>query len=127
MKRNTFFSVITGLLLSLAAQAHHGTGASYDLTKQVTLKGTVTEFAWTNPHVQIYFDVPDNAGNLVHWAAECGSPGVLAREGWSKHLLKFGDAVTIVVSPGKTGAPVGVLLKLTLADGKEFDRQVPGN
>jgi hypothetical protein len=120
-------TLIAGTLLSLAAQAHHGTGASYDLTKQLTLKGSVTEFAWSNPHTQIYFDVKDDAGNVVHWAAEGGSPGVLAREGWSKHMMKAGDAITIIVSPGKTGAPVGVLIKLTLPDGKVFNRAAPGN
>jgi hypothetical protein len=119
---------LAALLVSYAAAfAHHGTNASYDLTKRMTFKGTVTEFAWSNPHVQIYFDAADDSGKVVNWAAETGSPGVLAREGWTKHLLKPGDPVTVILAPAKTGATVGVLVKLTLADGKEFDRAIPGN
>jgi hypothetical protein len=107
--------------------AHHGTPSSYDLTRRITLTGTVTEFAWSNPHVQIYFDVKDENGKVVSWAAETGSPGVLAREGWSKRMMRPGDTIVITVCPGKAGAPVGMLTKLVLSDGKEFLREVPGN
>jgi hypothetical protein len=110
-----------------SAVAHHGTPSSYDLTKRITLTGTVTEFAWSNPHVQIYFDVKDDSGKIVNWAAETGSPGVLAREGWSKRMMKPGDTITMTVCPGKAGAPVGMLTKLVLSDGREFLREVPGN
>ena len=129
MRYDTVRMITRACLFAVAtlAFAHHGTNASYDLTKRMTFKGTVTEFAWSNPHVQIYFDAADDSGKVVNWAAETGSPGVLAREGWTKHLLKPGDPVTVILAPAKTGAPVGVLVKLTLADGKEFDRAIPGN
>jgi hypothetical protein len=60
--------------------AHHGTSASYAMTKQVTLTGTVMEFVWSNPHCQLFFDVKDEEGNVVHWAAENSSPGVLTNK-----------------------------------------------
>lgn len=107
------------LVLGASARAHHG-NAAYDLANPVTLKGTVTEFAWSNPHVQIYFDAKDGQGKLVHWAAETVSPGMLARGGWSKTELKPGDAITITVGPAKSGAPVGYALKVVLANGKEL-------
>ena len=62
------------LILSAPALAHHG-NAAYDLANPITLQGTVTEFVWSNPHVQIYFDVKDDKGKLVHWASETVSPG----------------------------------------------------
>ena len=109
------------VLVTFAAQAraHHG-NAAYDLASPVTLKGTVTEFAWSNPHVQIYFDVRDGKGKIVHWAAETVSPGMLARAGWSKDELKVGDAIAITVGPAKSGAPVGYALKVVLPNGKEL-------
>jgi Family of unknown function (DUF6152) len=114
------FAVCAALLaLAAPASAHHG-NAAYDLANPITLKGAVTEFAWSNPHVQIYFDAKDNKGKLVHWAAETVSPGMLARGGWSKTELKPGDEITITVGPAKSGAPVGYALKVVLANGKEL-------
>ena len=106
-------------IFSVPSLAHHG-NAAYDLDKPVVLKGTVTEFAWSNPHVQIYFDVKDGAGKVVHWASETVSPGMLARSGWTKDELKPGDQITISVGPSKNGAPIGYALKIVLASGKEL-------
>jgi Family of unknown function (DUF6152) len=99
--------------------AHHG-NAAYDDKSQITIKGNVTEFAWTNPHVQIYLDVKDDKGSVVHWSVETYSPGKLVRAGWSKDSVKAGDAVSINLIPAKSGAPVGFLHKLVLPDGKEL-------
>ena len=98
------------------ALAHHGTGLYYG-KDSITLKGTVTEFAWANPHVQIYFDVKDDKGETVHWGCETLSPGKLARNGWSREIIKTGDQITITLNPSRSGAPVGNLIKLVLPNG----------
>jgi len=59
--------------IATLAFAHHGTNASYDLTKRMTFKGTVTEFAWSNPHVQIYFDAADDSGGPPAMVIESSS------------------------------------------------------
>jgi hypothetical protein len=105
------------LIVSVPAFAHHG-NAAYDEKHPVTLKGTVTEFVWANPHTQIYFDVKDDKGSVVHWSCETLSPGKLIRSGWTKNGLKPGDQITITLIPAKGGAPVGFLNKLVLPDGK---------
>src|SRR5881275_576276 len=79
--------------------AHHGTGASYDAAKEMTLTGVVTQFNWHNPHAQLYFDVKDESGKVVSWGAELNSPGVLAKEGWSRSKFKPGDVITITLNP----------------------------
>jgi len=112
-------AVILVLLVSGLARAHHGNSA-YDETKPVTLKGVVTEFDWVNPHTQIYFDVKDATGHVAHWGCETLSPGRLIRAGWTKDSLKAGDQITITLVAAKTGAPVGILQKLVLADGREL-------
>ena len=110
-------------LLTLAAPmfAHHGTNISYDHNKPMTLKGTVTEFVWKNPHSQLYFDVKDASGNLVHWAGELNSPGVLTNQGWNRKMFVPGDEITVSVFPSKAGAAVGVIdrSKPIFANGKE--------
>jgi len=88
MNRVTSRLPVLGFFLCATLSAHHGTNASYDLSKQVTMQGTVTEFIWTNPHCQLFFDVKDDKGNLVHWAGETNSPGVLQQAGWSKRIMK---------------------------------------
>jgi hypothetical protein len=110
------FALLLGVaFLGLSLYAHHGTNVSYDHSKPITLKGTVTEFVWQNPHSQVYFDVKDDKGNLVRWAGELNSPGVLSRqEGWTRRTLKPGDAIVITVFPSKAGTPVGVVNKIEL-------------
>jgi hypothetical protein len=102
--------------------AHHG-NAAYDDKNPITIKGTVTEFAWTNPHAQIYLDVKDDKGNVVHWSVETYSPGKLVRAGWTKESVKVGDQVSINLIPAKNGSPVGFLHKLVLPNGKELGLQ----
>ena len=111
--------VVALWIVGSAAWAHHGNAASDDKIP-VTIKGSVTEFAWTNPHVQIYLDVKDDKGSAVHWSVETFSPGKLVRAGWTKDSVKAGDVVSINLIPAKSGAPVGFLHKLVLPDGKEL-------
>jgi hypothetical protein len=112
----TLFAVALGLLaIGSPMFAHHGTGLYYG-KEPMTLQGTVTDLEWANPHVQIYFDVKDDKGAVVHWACETLSPGKLARNGWSREALKAGDAITITLNPSRSGAPVGNLVKLVLAN-----------
>jgi hypothetical protein len=89
--------------------AHHGTNISYDHDKPTTLKGTVTEFVFSNPHAQIYFDVKDDRGSTVHWGGELNSPSNLRRDGWNKDTMKPGDQITVTVFPSKAGTTVGVV------------------
>jgi hypothetical protein len=102
------------------ALAHHG-NSSYDSKNPIALKAIVTEFDWQNPHAQIYFDVKDDKGSVVHWTAETLSPSSLSRAGWSKNSLKPGDEVTVVLMPAKNGAPLGHFHEIIFKDGRKLD------
>ena len=110
------------LMVGIPLWAHHG-NAAYDDKNPITIKGTITEFAWTNPHVQIYLDVKDVKGGVAHWSVETYSPGKLIRAGWTKEVIKPGDQVSINLIPARNGAPVGFLHKLVLPNGKELGLQ----
>ena len=114
------------LLIGIPLWAHHG-NAAYDDKNPITIKGAVTEFAWKNPHVQVYLDVKDDNGSLVHWSVETYSPGKLVRAGWTKDSVKAGDLVSITLIPAKSGAPVGFLRKLVLPSGEELGLQEQEN
>ena len=113
------------LLSAGVVAAHHGNTA-YDETARVRIKGTVTEFLWTNPHSQIYLDVKDSSGKVVNWGIETNSPGILTRAGWTRRSLKPGDEVTIILCPARNGQPVAYIgsgdpgTKVIFADGREL-------
>jgi hypothetical protein len=98
--------------------AHHGT-ANYDMTKVVTVKGTVTDFQFINPHTLILFDVKNEKGIVEHWQAEATSPNHLVRAGWTKNTLKPGDAITISGFRAKNGSTVMRFQKMVLVSGLE--------
>jgi hypothetical protein len=108
------------LAVGVPAFAHHG-GAAYDNKNPLTLKGTITDFKFINPHVQIYFDAPDDKGNPVHWNCETIDPAMLERQGWDRDIIKVGDQVTIIGAPAKSGAKVMVLRQMVLANGKTME------
>jgi Family of unknown function (DUF6152) len=98
--------------------AHHGSAASYDLTKVITMRGTVTEFDLENPHSQLFWNVRGPDGKIVHWSGELNAPFNLIHDGWTRKSLKPGDEITIKVCPSKAGTPVGLVGKIVLANGK---------
>ena len=121
MRNRLIFSLTAILLLSLAgtSYAHHAT-ASFDMTSSATVKGTVTGYDWTNPHVYIYFDVKDAKGGVEKWSVEMASVGMLARAGWRRDTVKPGDEITVIGNRAKDGRPFLHLTKLVFANGQEM-------
>ena len=114
------FGLVVGLLMVCVPMcAHHG-GSDYDVQHPVTLKGTVTEFFWSNPHCQVFLDVKDDSSKVVNWTIETLAPAVLKRAGWTRETLHSGDQIAITFVPSKRGTPVGMLRKVVLPDGTEL-------
>jgi hypothetical protein len=110
-------------IVSMAAAplfAHHGRGATYDMQKRITLKGSVSRVDWRNPHVVIYMDVKDTAGKVTTWGFENAGVSQLAQEGYNRNTLKLGQEITAIVNPAANGNPTGIVVKVILADGKEI-------
>jgi hypothetical protein len=122
MNCRTFCIALTGaaLLISASVLAHHGRALIFDSTKETTLKGTVKEFLWSNPHVQVGIDAVDAKGTHRVWFLEMSSTSIMTTKGWSRTSLKVGETVTVVFHPGLRGALTGDLLKVILADGKQL-------
>jgi hypothetical protein len=100
-----------------AAQAHHSFAAFFDPAKSVTVTGTVTEFAFTNPHGIIALTVKAANGSTQEWRAETNAPVVLARRGWSRTSVKPGEVLTLEGWASRDGKPYMRLRKATRADG----------
>ena len=114
--------VIAGLVavvgLSTSALAHHGATSLYDVKKETTIKATITEFLWTNPHVEI--GIASVEDKSQRWLLELGSPPNISSRGWSVKSLKPGDVVMVTFNPGLRGMRIGRLVKVVLPDGKEL-------
>ena len=110
------------LLTALPLFAHHGGTSLYDISKQITVDATVTEFTWTNPHVEIGLDAKDDKGNVKHWLLEASSPPVMVSRGWNRKSLEVGDVIKVTFNPSQSGANVGRLIKLIKANGEELGR-----
>lgn len=105
------------LVLSLVGgrrlSAHHSLGA-FDLDTERIAKGTVLAFEWTAPHTVTQIEL-EESGTVL--SLEGMSPDYLGRRGWNRLTLEPGDVVEVAYLPAKTGAPEGLLLRVTLADG----------
>ncbi len=123
MKKLAPFLVVSfvAFLVSAPLWAHHGE-ANYDTDKVVSVKGTVSDFEFINPHTLITVDVKNDKGQIEKWACEARSPGMLVRVGgWDKDTIKTGDVITVFGYRAKNGSTVMRLQKLTLADGTVKD------
>src|SRR5260370_25549505 len=92
-------------IVSLPVLAHHG-NAVYDDTKTITLKGTVTQWVWSNPHCILHLDVTDDGGQVVSWIVETENPTSMFNIGWTKTAIKPGDQVTVPAPQAKNGKPI---------------------
>ena len=120
-KWHTLFLLLAGVVLvAPGVAAHHGRGQTFDMKKQATLKGTVSQVKWQNPHVLIFIDVTDEAGKVVTWGFENSNVHTLATQGYNRNTLKVGQPVTAIVNPAANGAPLGIIVKVILADGREI-------
>ena len=118
-----FALVAAVLTIGTPALAHHGTGVSYDNSKAFTVKATVTEFRYANPHPQLFFDVKDEKGNVVHWTGEIApNPSQLQQDGWgrkrSEAALAPGTEVSITLAPSRLGTPVALVQKIVNSKGE---------
>jgi len=115
--------LLFGVSLAFAAgsiQAHHS-AAMFDMSKTVTLQGTVKEFQYTNPHSWLQVLVASPDGKTVEWGFETEGPSTLLRVGIKLKTFQPGDKVTIVAHPMRDGRPAGAWVSATKADGTVYN------
>lgn len=114
-------SLIAIGLLPVAATGHHAS-TMFDQQRTVELVGVVREFQWTNPHIWIQVQVPNEDGMLEEWSIEGGVPNRLYRAGWRPSSFKPGDEVTIRGFPMRDGGRAALFIGAKLADGSTLGR-----
>jgi hypothetical protein len=125
MNRRTAARLGVALFLGLAvpASAHHS-AAAFDTEKDLTLKGTVREWVWANPHCFLIFDVKDERGTVTSWTVETQHPQDIMPRGFRRTSFKPGDAVAVTMSPAKDRSPTGRIRSILLADGSRLPTEL---
>jgi diphthamide biosynthesis methyltransferase len=120
IKHSAILAAAVGLLTLVGPIfAHHGT-AAYETTQETTVKGTVTDFEFINPHTLIFLDVKNDRGDVEHWQVDAQSPNQLTRDGWTKNLLKPGDQIAVIGFRAKNHSNILRFLKVVLPNGREI-------
>ena len=112
-------TVVAALVLAAAvpAFAHHS-AAMFDMSKQVSVQGTVEKWVWANPHSWLYIRVENANGTQDIWGCEAGSTGMLARGGWNAADMKPGDKVTVTGAPERGGNHIMLMNQVQLPTGR---------
>jgi hypothetical protein len=126
-------AAVAALVIPIVPALSHHSNSAYQVDQIITLEGTVKEWRWVNPHTWLYLEVKGEDGKQQEWAVEGRPPGILGRAGWDSTILKPGESVTVHASPSKNGEPVGIIARVTKADGTvlgnapNFNRDAPAD
>ena len=112
--------LVCTLLAPVASLDAHHADTNYDLAKDISVTGVVSEFRFVNPHLQITFDVKDAQGVVTKWMAQGTSPNMLVNRGWTSVMLKPGDTITINGHPARNGSQAMKLVKIFM-NGKDLN------
>lgn len=112
------FVVAVFSLLGGVALAHHSR-AAYS-SEDVTLEGTVTNFVWRNPHVQIVFDVKNENGEIEQWKGELSAVTSMIAAGLVRNTFKPGDVIRVSARTADSGEHFAVLGSIWRGDGTKI-------
>ena len=120
--KNISVTLMVGALLAIIvpSYAHHSFTADYNRDEPATIKGTITEFWFENPHTRIYMEVEKENGEIEIWEVETMTPNVLRRMGWRPDMFKPGQKLTAAGSLARNGANRISLSTITLEDGTQM-------
>jgi hypothetical protein len=113
------------LLLAIAVPvpvtAHHSVPGQFDVSKPMTLTGTISKVDWINPHIYVHLDVKDQKGAVTTWALATLPTAMMRRSKITRASLsgKPGEVVTIRAVPARDGTRnLGWINKITYSDGR---------
>jgi hypothetical protein len=114
----TVSSMIVGLLFAANPMLAHHSNAVFDHDHLTVITGTVTRFAFINPHAQIYVNVENAKGKVVEWTVTGTTPSAMRRLGWNSNMFKPGEQLTITGMAYRDGRPIMINLKIVRASGE---------
>ena len=115
-------AVAAAMLSGPTVQAHHSFGGTYNVDKQITIKGKMVQVSLRSPHSFFFVEVEDATGTVQRWAIEGAGATQFARQGINKDAFKIGDPVEVVANPSRSpNSTRARLIKITrTTDGKSW-------
>jgi len=110
MRRIFLPALAAALMACTAAYVHHSYASTYDVSKQVNLKGKVVQFVFRNPHSFVHVQAEDESGVTQRWAVEWSGVSQLGNQGLNRESLKVGDEVVIVGRPSRVAGEYRALM-----------------
>jgi hypothetical protein len=113
---------VAAIVASAGVRAHHSVTGQFDMSKSLTLTGTISKVDWINPHPYVHLEVKEPSGRARIWALSTLPIPMLRKAGLTKEALagKPGERVTIVVMPARNGKDLGWITQITYADGHYY-------
>jgi hypothetical protein len=100
--------------------AHHSVPGTFDISKEITIRGPVTRIEWANPHARFWVDARNDDGTISNWELELPPPNALKRS-FGLDFIKAGDQVSVDLWRAKDGSRLANTLTLTVPDGRVFN------
>ena len=127
-KRNLLGTLLGAAFVVLGgtAAAHHAFSTEFDAKQPITLKGTITQVEWINPHAWIHLDVKKDDGTVEKWMIEAGSPNTLVRRGMTRDSIPAGTEVVVFGYRHRNGSNAANGRDVTLPDGRRLFITSPG-
>lgn len=129
VKRASAYAAVFGLASALtlhSAMGHHSFSAEFDADQPVTLRGTITDMEWINPHSWLHLEVENEDGTTTAWMIEGATPNTLLRRGFTRDAVQPGTAITVIGYRARNGANRANGRDLILADGSRLFMGSPG-
>jgi Family of unknown function (DUF6152) len=101
---------------SSPALAHHS-GAAYDMTRQVTIEGTVAALSWSNPHIMMMLETKNPDGSPFLQEIEVMSVAQARGLGLRREAISPGARVVVSASPSRRGSGRVFGREVTTSDG----------
>lgn len=118
-------ALVAAALAATPAGAHHSFAVHFVADKLITVRGTVDEFTFRNPHGVLLLTANGDDGAEQHWKIETNSPNILRRRGWNETSIKAGEVVSVEGYPARDGSNFMRVYRVTYADGRELVGQRP--
>jgi hypothetical protein len=118
--KTAILAALAAALLAGAAWAHHNMSAVFDFNDRVTLRGTLAQVDWRNPHIALMLDVQVDGQELESWSIEGPPPGFFRTRDVNKTHVEaaLGKMVTAEASRARDGSQSGLLRTMTLPGGE---------
>jgi hypothetical protein len=115
-------AIAAALVAGVPARAHHSFGGTYDVDKQITLKGKIVQVTLRSPHSFLHVEVEEGDGSMHRWVLEGAGATQFAQQGISKDVFKIGDPVEVIGNPSRSpNSTRARLIRITrTTDGKSW-------